>query len=100
MNHPATRAMLDSGALSERDLAIAAAESLSLATADLLRFAREGEAEDGQAFSADIVASMADALATMCILEQTRACEVDDGDADALAQLAAALHKFSQDFGQ
>ena len=81
-----------------RELALASAQSAADATAEMLRFAREGETARGTAFDDQTLPNLADALATIALIEIEHATL--PGDKAALNQLAGACRKFQMDFSR
>lgn len=87
----------------EARVAIAAAEAAATATAELLRFAREGEDSELFAFAEETTALLASALQAALRIEHPRACNlaadhVDQTSPEAINQLLGALTRFLEVF--
>lgn len=92
----------------ETSAAIAAAEAASCATAELLRFAREGQQGPFFAFSEETTGLLASALQAALMIEYPRACALTDdfnhGDPadaqgpEAIRHLQAAITDFLEVF--
>lgn len=87
----------------ERSIAIAAAEAGAAATAELLRFAREGEQSDSFAFTEETTAILASALQAALRIEYPRACKLaaehgDQASPEAITQMLGALTRFLEVF--
>lgn len=88
---------------SESRVALAAAEAAASATAELLRFAREGEQSDSFAFAEETTALLASALQASLRLEYPRACKLaaehgDQTSPEAINQMLGALTRFLEVF--
>lgn len=87
----------------ERRAAIAGAEAAAIATAELLRFAREGEESSCFAFAEETTALLASALQAALRLEYPRACALaaehqDQTSPEAINQLLGAVTRFLEVF--
>jgi hypothetical protein len=86
----------------ETTAAIAGAAEAAEATAELLRFAREGDHSDSFAFDAEVVVLLAGALRKAIAIELPRApklLEISPYDtAEALRQVDAAIARFLEDW--
>lgn len=87
----------------EPRVAIAAAEAAAAATAELLRFAREGEESTSFAFAEETTALLASALQAALRIEYPRACNLaaehdDQASPEAINQMLGALTRFLEVF--
>jgi hypothetical protein len=79
--------------LTETEAAIIAAAQATEATAELLRFAREGGVSDASAFDTEVTAKLAEAL-KLAIDIEGEAAFLDDEEGALRNQLANALSRF------
>jgi hypothetical protein len=87
----------------EKRIALAAAEAAASATAELLRFAREGEECPSFAFAEETTALLASALQAALRIEHPRACTLaaehgDQTSPEAINQMLGALTRFLEVF--